>query len=58
MVTSLDKQILPLANDLKTTFASIDSTLQQADALLIQAEKTTFPQLSSALSIHTGHAAD
>ncbi len=43
MVTSLDKQILPLANDLKTTFASIDSTLQQADALLIQAEKTISP---------------
>lgn len=43
VVTSLDKQIQPLARDLSATFAHLDTTLQQADALLAQAEQAITP---------------
>ena len=43
VMTSLDKQIHPLITDMSITFAHIDTTLQQADTLLAQAEKTITP---------------
>jgi phospholipid/cholesterol/gamma-HCH transport system substrate-binding protein len=43
MILSLDQQIKPLATDMSATFAHIETTLQQVDTLLAQAEKTITP---------------
>ncbi len=42
-VLSIDKKIKPLATDLSKTLANIDNSLQKADTLLVQAEKTLQP---------------
>lgn len=43
MVIAVDKEIQPLATDMRATFAHLDTTLQQVETLLSQAEKTIRP---------------